>query len=174
MQENEDPILVGRVGGVYGVRGWLKIDSYTRPKENIFTYSPWLVREDSDWQKVEIEEFQQRGSGRLLVKMVGIDTPEQAREYTGRDIAVVQEQFPALTAGEFYWHDLIGLEVINQDQVNLGKISEIFETGANDVLVVKKTGDKITKTLIPLVMDVFVKKVDLIAKTMHVEWQSED
>ncbi len=174
MQENEDPILVGRVGGVYGVRGWLKIDSYTRPKENIFTYSPWLVRVDSGWQKVEIEEFQQRGSGRLLVKMVGIDTPEQAREYTGRDIAVVQEQFPALTEGEFYWHDLIGLEVINQDQVNLGKISEIFETGANDVLVVKKTGDKITKTLIPLVMDVFVKKVDLIAKTMLVEWQSED
>lgn len=174
MQENEAPILVGRVGGVYGVRGWLKIDSYTRPKENIFTYSPWLVRVDSGWQKVEIEEFQQRGSGRLLVKMVGIDTPEQAREYTGRDIAVVQEQFPALTEGEFYWHDLIGLEVINQDQVNLGKISEIFETGANDVLVVKKTGDKITKTLIPLVMDVFVKKVDLIAKTMLVEWQSED
>ncbi len=174
MQENEVPILVGRVGGVYGVRGWLKIDSYTRPKENIFTYSPLLVRVDSSWKNVEIEEFQQRGSGRLLVKMVGINTPEQAREYTSCDIAVAQEQFPALTEGEFYWHDLIGLEVINQDQINLGKISDILETGANDVLVVKKTGDKTTKTLIPLVMDVFVKKVDLIAKTMHVEWQSED
>jgi 16S rRNA processing protein RimM len=174
MQENEDPILVGRFVGVYGVQGWLKIDSYTRPKDNIFTYSPWFVRVDRDWQKVEIEEFQQRGSGQLLVKMVGTNTPEQARVYTSCDIAVVQQQFPALKEGEFYWHDLIGLEVINQDQLNLGKISDILETGANDVLVVKKTCDKITKTLIPLVMDVFVKKVDLIAKTMHVEWQSED
>ena len=174
MQENEDPVIVGRVGGVYGVRGWLKLDSYTRPKENIFTYTPWLVRLDAGWKKVEIEDFQQRGSGPLLVKINGIDSPEQAREYTNCDISVTQEQFPALAEGEYYWHDLIGLEVLNQEQVSLGKISDILETGANDVLVIEKAGERITKTLIPLVMDVFVKKVDLNARTMLVEWQSDD
>jgi len=174
MQENVKPIIVGRIGGVYGVRGWLKIESYTRPKENIFTYSPWLVHVDSSWKKVDIEEFQQRGNGRLLVKMTGIDTPEEAREYVHCELAVTQAELPTLSRGEYYWHDLIGLEVFNQDEINLGKIKDIVETGANDVLVIKKVGENKVKTLIPLVMDVFVKRVDLIAKTMHVEWLIEE
>ena len=174
MQENENSIIVGRIGGVYGVRGWLKIESYTRPVENIFTYSPWLIHVDSSWKAVDIDEFQQRGSGRLLMKMVGVDTPEQARKFFHCEIAVTQEILPQLSEGEFYWHDLIGLEVLNQDEINLGKVKDIVETGANDVLVINKVGEKKTKTLIPLVMDVFVKRVDLIAKTMHVDWQIEE
>jgi 16S rRNA processing protein RimM len=174
MQENENSIIVGRIGGVYGVRGWLKIESYTRPVENIFTYSPWLIHVDSSWKAVDIDEFQQRGSGRLLMKMVGVDTPEQARKFVHCEIAVTQEILPQLSEGEFYWHDLIGLEVLNQDEINLGKVKDIVETGANDVLVINKVGEKKTKTLIPLVMDVFVKRVDLIAKTMHVDWQIEE
>jgi 16S rRNA processing protein RimM len=178
MQENEHPIIVGRIGGVYGVRGWLKIESYTRPKENIFTYSPWLIHVNGCWAEIDIEESQQRGSGRLLVKLAGIDSPEEARKYNHYDLAVAQEQLPPLTEGEYYWHDLIGLEVINQDEIKLGKISEIVETGANDVLVINGlsdgVSDKKAKVLIPLIMDVFVKQVDLIAKTMHVEWLHED
>ena len=172
MQENKHPIIVGRIGGVYGVRGWLKVESYTRPKENIFTYSPWLMNVDSSWKEVDIEEFQQGGSGRLLVKMAGVDTPEQAREYIHCELAVSNETLPALREGEYYWHDLLGLEVINQDKDSLGKVVDIVETGANDVLVIKK-GAK-TKTLIPLVIDVFLKRVDLIAKTIHVDWQIEE
>ncbi|MFT5394825.1 MAG: 16S rRNA processing protein RimM [Gammaproteobacteria bacterium] len=174
MQENEDPILVGRIGGVYGVRGWLKIESYTRPKENIFTYFPWLIHVDSSWKEVDIEEFQQRGNGRLLVKMTGIDTPEEAREYVHCELAVTQGKLPELSKGEYYWHDLIGLEVFNQDEINLGKVKNIVETGANDVLVIKKGGENKVKTLIPLVMDVFVKRVDLIGKTIHVDWLIEE
>jgi len=174
MQEDETPIIIGRIGGVYGVRGWLKIESYTRPKVNIFTYSPWLIHVDSVWKDVDVEEFQQRGSGRLLVKMLGIDTPEEAREFVRCELAVPQGVFPALSKGEYYWHELIGLEVFNQDEVNLGTIKEIVETGANDVLVIKKVGDNKDKTLIPLIMDVFIKRVDLIAKKMQVDWLIED
>ena len=65
MQENESPIIVGRINGVYGVRGWVKVESYTRPRENIFTYSHWLVRVNNRWQEIAVEEFQQRGSGRF-------------------------------------------------------------------------------------------------------------
>ena len=174
MQENINPIVVGRIGGVYGVRGWLKIESYTRPKENIFTYSPLLIHIDLEWQQVEIEEFQQRGNDRLLVKLKGINTPEKAREYVCCELALEQEKLPTLTEGEYYWHDLIGLEVYNQDQINLGKIKNIVETGANDVLVINKIGENKIETLIPLVMGVYVKRVDLIDKTIFVDWLIEE
>lgn len=174
MQENELPIVIGRIGGPYGIRGWLKVDSYTRPRENVFTYFPWLIKENDCWKEIQIEEFQQRGSSRLLVKIAGIDSPEAARAFIHCDIAVFQEQLPPPNEGEYYWHDLIGLDVVNQDQVNLGKISDIVETGAHDVLIIKGLDDKKNRTLIPLVMDVFVKKVDLAAKVVNVEWQSEE
>jgi 16S rRNA processing protein RimM len=173
MQENKPQIIVGRIGGANGVRGWIKIMSYTRPKVNIFTYSPWLIHVDETWQEIDIEEFQQRGE-RLLVKISGIDNPEDARIYMNCDLAITREQLPALEEGEYYWHDLIGLEVLNQDEMNLGEVSKVSETGANDVLVVNEIGKNKKKILIPLVMDVYVKKVDLIAKTIYVDWQLED
>tara|TARA_R110000782_G_scaffold260091_6_gene351256 strand:- start:6137 stop:6661 length:525 start_codon:yes stop_codon:yes gene_type:complete len=174
MQENEEPIIVGRIGGVYGVRGWLKIESYTRPKINIFTYSPWLIHVGSGWKEVDIDESHQGGNGRLLVKIPGIDTPEAAREYVHCELAVTQGVLPILSEGEYYWHELIGLEVFNQDEIHLGEIKEIVETGANDVLVIKKIDKNKAKTLIPLVMDVFVKRVDLLNKQVRVAWQVEE
>lgn len=173
MQENKSQIIVGRVGGTHGVRGWLKIMSYTRPKENIFTYSPWLVHVDTGWQKFEVEETQQRGE-RLLVKISGIDNPEDAHVYMNCDLAITREQLPELGEGEYYWHDLIGLEVFNQDDISLGQISRITETGANDVLVVSEKAKDRKDILIPLVMDIYVKQVDLTAKTMHVDWQLDE
>ncbi len=173
MQEDKSQIIVGRIGGAHGIRGWLKIMSYTRPKENIFTYSPWLLHVDNAWQEIEIEESQQRGE-RLMVKMSGIETPEAARVYMNCDIAITRAQLPDLGEGEYYWRDMIGLEVFNQDNISLGKISKVTETGANDVLVISKDGKNKKNILIPLVKDVFVKQVDLNAKTMNVEWQLEE
>ena len=173
MQENEPPLIVGRISGVYGVQGWLKITSYTRPKENIFTYSPWLIHVNNVWQEICVEESQQRGQ-RLMVKMFGIDSPEEARGYNQCDLAVTHEQLLPLQEGKYYWHDLIGLEVLNQDEICLGTIREIAETGANDVLVIKGDGEDKARILIPLVMNVYVKQVDMIAKTMHVDWQFDE
>ncbi len=173
MQDNKPQIIVGRLGGAHGVLGWMKIMSYTRPKENIFTYSPWLIHVNNTWQEIEIEDSQQRGE-RLLVKMSGIENPEEARNYLNCDIAITREQLPELENGKYYWHDLVGLEVFNQDQVSLGMISNITETGANDVLVINKVGENKNNILIPLVMDVYVKQVDLVAKTMQVDWQIDE
>lgn len=173
MQQDKSQIVVGRIGGAHGLRGWLKIMSYTRPRENIFTYSPWLIHVNESWQEIKIEESQQRGE-RLLVKMSGIDNPEEARVYMNCDIAIKREQLPDLSEGEYYWHDLIGLEVFNQDEISLGRISEITETGANDVLVVQQKGENIKNILIPLVMDVYVKQVDLNANKMQVDWLLEE
>ena len=171
MQEQHAPIVIGRIGGVFGVRGWMKITSYTRPKENIFTYSPWRINFENDWKEIQIKEFQQRGE-RLLVKIVGIDSPEVARQFIHCDIAILREQLPRLTDDKHYWYDLIGLEVHNQDDVVLGKVNEIAETGANDVLVIMNDANE--KILIPFVKGVYVKKVDLNASLLRVEWHMND
>ena len=171
--KNEQPLILGRISGVYGVRGWLKINSYTRPKGNILSYSPLLMRVGKDWQEVEIEDSQQRGD-RLLVKIRDIDSPEEGRRYIHCDLAVLGSQLPPLEEGQYYWHDLIGLQVVNQDEVKLGRVKNIVETGANDVLVIGGKDAVKSRILIPLIMDVYVKKVDLIAKTIHVDWQLEE
>ena len=173
MRKNEHPLILGLISGVYGVRGWLKLNSYTRPKENILSYSPLLMKVDKDWQELDVEETQLRG-GRLLLKINGVATPEQAQEFIHRELAVTQDQLPPLSEGEYYWHDLIGLEVLNQDEISLGKVKQIAETGANDVLVINGEAEGKSRILIPLIMDVYVKQVDLIAKTIHVDWQLEE
>ncbi len=172
-EENKPQIIIGRIGGAHGLKGWMKIMSFTRPKENIFKYSPWLIQVDKSWQSIEVEDSQLRGE-RLLIKLADIESPEQARLYMNCDIAIQREQLPDLEEGEYYWHDLIGLEVINQEQVSLGKVSEITETGANDVLVINSGNKDKKNILIPLVMDVYVMQVDLTARQIQVDWQVED
>ena len=167
MQEKQPEIVIGRLGGAYGVRGWMKVSSYTRPKENIFSYSPWLLRIGERWQQVSVDDKQQRGD-RLTVKLSGVESPEQARELLHSDIAIFREQLPPLAAGEYYWFDLVGLQVFNQDDVRLGEVSNIVETGANDLLVVKDANKR--RDLIPLVNYGYVMQVDLNAGTMQVDW----
>ena len=171
MQEHNAPIVIGRIGGVYGVRGWMKMSSFTRPKKNIFSYSPWLMQLKNEWQETNVEAFQQRGE-RLLVKLAGVDSPELAREFLHCDVAVLREQLPSLSNDEHYWYDLIGLEVLNQDDISLGNITEIAETGANDVLVVADANNN--KVLIPYVKGVYIEKVDLNAKFVRVYWQLDN
>ena len=171
MQEKtEKPLVLGRIGGIYGVRGWVKITSYTRPKTNILSYSPLLMKVNKEWQEIEIEDSQQRGD-RLLAKIKGIDSPEEGKKLVHCDLAVTRKQLPALEEGEYYWHDLIGLEVFNQDKIRLGKVKNIIETGANDVLDINDGETDKRRILIPLIMDIYVKKVDLIAKKIDVDWQ---
>tara|TARA_B100001013_G_scaffold138084_1_gene81328 strand:- start:133 stop:666 length:534 start_codon:yes stop_codon:yes gene_type:complete len=169
MQQKKIPLIVGRIGGVYGVKGWLKISSFTRPNDNILSYTPWLLEIDGIWQETNLEEFQIRGE-RLLIKILGIDNPEDASQYVNCDVAIKHEQLPTLNKGEYYWRDLIGLKVLNQDEVELGVVSEIIETGANDVFVVTGNGESETRVLIPYVMDIYVKRIDLITQTIHIDW----
>jgi len=161
-------IVVGKISGIYGVAGWVKILSYTRPAENIFLYSPWLIEQEGSWQSRILLEGKLHGKG-LIARLDKLDDRDVARTLIGKQIAIYREQLPELPAGEYYWSDLFGLEVINQAGISLGKVTDIRETGANDVLVVE--GDQ--RYLIPLVIGHHVVSIDVDNRLIKVDWDPE-
>ncbi len=165
--ESGESVLVGRFNGPWGVQGWVKVYSYTRPPTSIFDYRPWHRGEHG--QSLEIESWQQAGR-RLLVKLHGIDTPEQAAALGLAEIFVPRSSLPAAEPGSYYWHDLIGLQVVNLEGHGYGRVDRMLETGANDVMEV---ADGERRTLIPFVIDTFVHAVDIDAGQITVDWPVE-
>lgn len=163
-----DPVVIGRISGLYGVRGWLRVFSYTEPRENIVDYSPWLVQIDGLWQPVEVEDGRAQGKG-VVVKLSGCDERDTATRYLGLDIAVRREQLGALAPGEYYWTDLEGLRVVTCEGVELGRVDHLFATGANDVVVVR--GDR--ERLIPFVQGDVIRDIDLQDGVMEVDWDPD-
>lgn len=174
----------GKITGVFGIKGWVKVVSFTEPEENLFEYQPWQLvegglRGDASGTVVEIERFQRHKEGWIaLIK--GVNDRTQAEKYKLTDILVDGTQFPALPVGEYYWRELIGLRVFTeyegQTPINIGYVSELMETGANDVLVVRPDNDSVDddERLIPYVPEQYVKSVDLIQKKIFVDWHLDD
>lgn len=165
-------IVVGKVAAPYGVKGWVKIHSYTQEVKNILDYAPWFIRPerntDVSWRSVEVVASKLHGNG-LVVQLADSDSRDKAESLKGYEIAADRQQLPEPEEGQFYWIDLMGLEVINLQGINLGTVARLMETGANDVLVV--VGDK--ERLIPYVPGEFVKNVDLGNSTMEVDWDAD-
>lgn len=175
--EKSNLVNVGRLTSVYGVKGWLKVHSYTDPAENLFEYHPWLLKTVHGVKQVEIDEVRPHGDA-FVVHIVGIDDRDVAAVYTSVDIAVSHDVLPTLGEGEFYWSQLEGLAVITQYEgieKRLGRVSKIFETGANDVLVVAPDDQSIDKRerLIPYVPEQFVLSVNLDVGEIRVDWDPE-
>jgi len=170
-------ISVGRITGVFGVKGWVKVKSSTEPAEQILQYSPWWLKTRHGVKPVEIDDHQQHNTG-LVVHIKGVDDRDEAAAYTLVDIAVERSQLPELDTGDYYWHQLIGLSVISEYQgaeYTLGVVDKLLETGANDVLVVKANDASMDdrERLVPYVPDVYVKAIDLEAGSIRVEWDPE-
>lgn len=157
-------VILGRLGATHGVRGWLKVQSFTQPACNLFDHSHWLVFFEGAWQPHLVEAYQQ-GDKHARVKLVGIDSPEEARAYTLSDIAVLATALPALEPSEHYWHDLIGARVQTRSGQYLGTVSEMMETGANDVLVIT---DSQEQHLVPYLDHVVVS---LSQGVLVVDWE---
>lgn len=167
MKKTSSIFIVGKVGTTYGIHGWVKIQTFTEFGPNILNYHPWLMQDKSDaWQPVEIEDDRILNNN-VLVKFVGFDTPEAAKLLTGKEIAVERDQLPVLEPNEYYWSDLKGLTVINQNGDVLGTVNYLMETGSNDVLVVK--GEK--EWAIPYLLNSVIVKVDLEKQEIHVNWE---
>ena len=171
-------IAVGKVVSVYGIKGWVKVMSYTQPKESIFSYHPWhLASADGRLEPVEIDDGREQGIG-LVVHIKGIDDREIARLYCQRDILVDRGQMPALEEGAYYWHQLVGLKVYSSFQGQqrlLGCIRQMMETGANDVMVVAPCEGSIDKRerLLPYLTGHYGLEVDLPAGRLTIDWDPE-
>ncbi|MFT5636813.1 MAG: 16S rRNA processing protein RimM, partial [Cognaticolwellia sp.] len=129
-------VTLGKVGAVYGIKGWLKIHSFTDDHEAILDYFPWSLKLGNKIQSVDITDWRKHNNG-LVVKVAGIDDRDVAQKLVGSEIFVSEEALSDLPEGEFYWRDLIGMAVVTDKGYDLGQVSDIMETGANDVLVVK-------------------------------------
>ncbi len=191
MESGDEFIVLGRVSGVYGVKGWLKIYSFTDPMESIVKYSPWFIRPGSykgnpsaGWESVKLKAGR-RHAKTVIAQMQDCNDRDAAQQYIGYEIAIRPDQLEVLNrADEFYWRDLIGLKVVNLEGVELGEVADFMETGANDVLVVTpaptemdgQTIDGQTDKagiLIPWTFGHTVVSVDLDASVIKVDWDKD-
>lgn len=159
---------MGRVSGVFGVRGWVKVFSYTEPRENILEYQPWLIANGDGWEEVAVVDGRLHGKG-VVAHIEGVDDRDAAAALMDTTIAVRRDQLAALQPGEFYHADLVGLEVVTVDGVSLGKVSHLFATGANQVMVVQGERER----LIPFVQEQVVRSVDIDDGRITVDWDPE-
>ncbi len=165
------PIVLGKLGAAYGIRGWLKVFSSTENAESIFEYQPWFIQNSGQSQHVEIEDWKHHNKD-IIVKLVGVDDRDTATLLTNFEIAVDATQLPELE-NEYYWKDLMGCHVVTLQGYDLGVITDMMETGSNDVLVIKanlKDAFGIKERLVPFLDGQVIKKVDLQAKLLEVDW----
>jgi 16S rRNA processing protein RimM len=161
-------LTVGRIVGIHGVDGWVKLESWTEPRLRIFSYRPWrLTLAGSEFEAASAQGHEQ-GKG-MVAKLPGCDDRDAAARLIGATIQVPRSALPKPKRGEYYWTDLEGLAVVTVDGVDLGKVSHLFATGANDVLVVHGERER----LIPFATGQFVKEVDLKAGRITVDWDPE-
>ena len=170
--KDQDFIVLGKISSPYGIKGWVKIFSYTDPADNILQYQPWFIKRKGIWERVAIKEG--RIHGKSLVAFIdSINDRDSAQRLKGCEIAIRREQLPPAKPGEYYWIDLIGLRVVNQLGIELGVVDHLMETGANDVLVVLDATQNGKERLIPFVMNEFVKTVDLENNALYVDWDAD-
>lgn len=169
MSSMNEQILLGRVNGLFGVRGWLRVFSYSRPPAQILEYNPLLLKTTDGWQAFEVEDKQAFADGRLVVKFKGVDDREVARLLMGQDIAIQTSQL-VRADDDVYWVDLIGCQLVSENGQHIGRIVDMMETGANDVMRIKRDSGEVE--LVPFVMDVVVKRLNLQEKQVVVNWES--
>jgi 16S rRNA processing protein RimM len=159
-------VVLGRIDGLFGVKGWVKVYSYTEPREAVLDYKDWLLGREGRWQRVVLAEGKRHGKA-VIARLEGIEDRDAAAELTGSDIGVDRDALPAPGDGHYYWADLEGLTVVHKDGTELGRVAYLMATGANDVLVV----DGPSERLIPFVPGDVILDVDIAAGVIRVDWE---
>jgi len=161
-------ISLGNISGVFGVKGWVKVHSFTDPRDKIVKYGTWQIKHQGKWREVELAGGKRQGKT-IVAKIVGLDDRDEALLYQGDEIAIHPKQLDKLQQGEYYWHQLTGLNVVTTEGIELGKVHHLLETGANDVLVVR--GDR--ERLIPFTVGHAITEVNLSTEQITVDWDPE-
>lgn len=186
MPDVEDIVVVGRLGSPYGIQGWLHLQSFTTPAKNLLTYQPWFIQapHSSVWRSLPQPQCRQHKKG-FVTKLEGIADRDMAANVTGSLVGVSPDAFPAPeVSNEYYWRDLVGCAVVNEHGLKLGEVDHLLETGAHDVLVIKRAGlpaehkDKDKDDLadehllIPFAAE-YVTEVNVAAGTVTVNWDPD-
>lgn len=173
-------IVVGKLTGVYGVKGWIKVHSFTEPADNIFNYQPWYLTDAAGGAKpepIKLADWRVHGKG-FVALLEGTNDRDSAALLNQRHICVSRDLLPALPEGEYYWEQLQGLKVVSvfddTAPVLLGIVHELLETGANDVLSVAPCPGSLDQRqrLLPYADEIIVT-IDLDAGELRVDWDPE-
>ncbi len=166
--ETDEWVVIGRIGAPFGIKGSARLHSFTAPEANILSYGSWYLKVQNTWQLCENFKAHAHGLG-FLLSFSGITSPELVKQYTNCLIAIPRPELAPLPKGEYYWAQLEGLEVLTEKGESLGRVLNLFETGANDVLVVKGTRER----LIPYVPDEVILAIDLERERITVRWDPD-
>lgn len=168
-------VVLGKLTSPYGVKGWLKVYSYTSPMEGILDYAEWVLRHEGRTERRRLVQGRRHGKG-LVALIEGVEGREAAEALAGAEVLLPKSELPELDGDEVYWHQLEGLRVVTREGVALGRVHYLFETGANDVMVVKgESGESLDdrERLLPFLPDEVVLEIDLEAGVMTVDWDPE-
>jgi 16S rRNA processing protein RimM len=170
MTDESRYIIIARLGRPHGIKGGIIVHPITDgPAEHILQYQPWYIKKNqTEFMKISIEKHRSWNANKLIVYLPEVGTPEATKSYTGKSIYIQRDKLATLTDNEYYWSDLEGLSVINQSDEKFGKVSHLFRTGANDVLVVE--GE--CRRLIPFLAHTIIR-VEFDKQRIFVDWPSD-
>lgn len=164
----DTPLVMGRISAPWGVKGWVKVKSFTRQPDDLLAYRPWYLGSGDSWQATAVLNGHAQGKG-LVARLAGCDDRAAAERLAGTDIGIYRHQLPQAEHNEYYWNDLVGVQVVTLEGRALGTVDHLLETGANDVLVV--AGDR--ERLIPFIQGQVIASIDLDAGVIRVDWDPD-
>lgn len=172
--QSDDYVVLGKLTSPYGVKGWFRVYSYTSPMEGILDYAEWVIDQRGTRTTRRLAQGRRQGKG-LVARLEGVDSREQAEQLAGAEILLPKQALPELEAGDYYWYQLEGLRVVTLNGVDLGRVDYLFETGANDVLVVKGDAQSIDdrERLLPFLPDEVIREANTDTGTLTVDWDPE-
>ena len=168
--EDDKKIYLGKITGARGIKGWLKIQSFSSPPENILNYPQWIINNQGEEDFYSIEQGRKQNN-KIVVKLENIDNRNTAESLINSKIQILRSDLPKLSNENYYWSDLVGLSVLNSEEKVIGKIESLIETGANDVMVIITSKDE--RVLVPFVMHEIIKEVNVELNYIKIDWLIE-
>ncbi|MCH9645465.1 MAG: ribosome maturation factor RimM [Proteobacteria bacterium] len=170
---NNKRLLIGQINGLFGVQGWVKIFSHAHPRKNILTYKPWHVQVEGVWTTLEVVKGREQGKT-IVAQLKDVNDREIARSFIGTELYIKKSQLPKLPKGEYYWDELTGLEVVNCQNVVLGNIAYLVDTGSNQVMVIngkKESPSRVDSKehWVPYI-EPFLISIDMDKRRVLVDW----
>ncbi|CAL4322129.1 Ribosome maturation factor RimM [Buchnera aphidicola (Pterocallis alni)] len=161
----DNPLIIGKIGSPYGIKGWNHLFSYTEKKIHIFQYQPWFIKKDHQWGQIQLED-KKNINKKIIIKIHNVNDRNQAQKLINISIAINSNQLPKLPQLEYYWKDIMLCNVFNKKNKYVGKVINILQSNTNDILILQNIHKK--EILIPFIQKKMIQKVDIYKKTIHI------